>query len=396
LVGKPVAVLSNNDGCLVAMTPETKALGFKMGDPYFQAADKLKQLGVAVFSSNYALYGDISRRVMSCLSSVVPDVRQYSIDEAFIPLNMALADQAEAVGWEMSRKTLAWVGVPTRVGVGPTRTMAKLANLWAKKKSRVFQLKVNTEEYAEILSQTPVGDVWGIGRRLSQKLEKLGIKTAMDLSRLHPAEAKRLLTVKGLKTVLELNGSQVIDDDLDPGPPKSLVASRSFGVKVSDPETLMEALAGHCETVGARLRAESSLTPVLSVFVAASHYADKPISVGAEVRLSSPTNYTPTLIKAARRALENCYRPGFQYARAGVMVFDLQPEVGQTLSLLDSSPPVGEGRLMAAMDQINQQYGRKTIRFAAQGRLDAPWRMRRERLSPVSTTDWPGIPVVKA
>jgi DNA polymerase V len=396
LAGQPVAVLSNNDGCLVAMTPETKALGFKMGDPYFKEAENLKRLGVAVFSSNYALYGDISRRVMSCLRTVVPDIHQYSIDEAFIPLNTALAAQAEEVGWELSRKTLAWVGVPTRVGLGPTRTMAKLANHWAKKKGRVFRLQASTDEYSEILTQTPLGDVWGIGRRLTQKLERLGLKTAWDLSRLRLSEAKRLLTVKGLKTVLELNGVQAIEDDLCPVAPKSLVSSRSFGTKVIEPGPLMESLISHCETVGARLREEGLLTPVLSIFIGTVHFIENPFSSGAEVRLSSPTNYTPTLIKAARQALDNCYRQGFQYARAGVMVFDLRSEKGQTPSLWDEAPSASQGKLMAALDQINQRYGRNTIRFAGQGDLDAPWRMRRRRMSPVSTTDWSGLPIVKA
>jgi DNA polymerase V len=396
LVDKPVAVLSNNDGCLVAMSPETKALGFKMGEPYFKRAESLKTAGVAVFSSNYALYGDISRRVMSCLRSVTPDIRQYSIDEAFIPLSPAMASRAEEVGWEMCRKTRAWVGVPTRVGLGPTRTIAKLANLWAKKKSRVFQLEANTAEYEDILAQTPVGDIWGIGRRLALKLESVAVKTALDLSRLHLAEAKRLLTVKGLKTVMELNGTQAIEDDLYPTPPKSLVSSRSFGTKVIEPGPLMEALIYHCETVGARLREEGLLTPALSVFIGTAHYIDRPFNAGATAQLPDPTNYTPTLIKAARQALESCYRPGFQYARAGVMVFDLRPREPETRSLL-AFPPAPEERanLMTAMDQINQKYGRAAIKFAAQGQSDAPWRMRRNRLSPISTTEWESLPIVK-
>ncbi|MDR1873239.1 MAG: Y-family DNA polymerase [Deltaproteobacteria bacterium] len=398
LKGKPIAVLSNNDGCLVAMSPETKALGFQMGEPFFKESKRLEKAGVTVFSSNYALYGDISRRVMSSLESVVPDIRPYSIDEAFIPLSPALALKAEELGWEFLRKALTWVGVPTRVGLGPTRTMAKLANHWAKKKGRVFQLRVGDPEYLAILAETPAVNVWGVGRRLSQKLKNQGVDTALELSRLSQATAKRLLTVKGLKTVLELNGIQAIDDDLEPAPFKSLVSSRSFGSKVKDIGSLMESLAGHAATLGARLRAEGLVTPALSVFIGTAHYIDEPFHTGATVELPSLTNYTPTLIKAVRGALERCFRSGFAYARAGVMVYDLKPDSCLTERDLWAPSTVSPEKpgLMAALDRINRQYGRGTIKFSSQGAKNAPWRTRFDRLSKASTTAWEALPVVRA
>ncbi|MDR1085820.1 MAG: Y-family DNA polymerase [Deltaproteobacteria bacterium] len=401
LKDKPVAVLSNNDGCLVALSPETKALGFKGGQPYFQQALKLKQSGVAVFSSNYSLYGDISRRVMTCLESVVPDVGQYSIDEAFIPLAGSAAADPLAVGWELCRRVMTWVGMPVRVGIGPTRTIAKLASHWAKKMGRVFRLEADSGEYGDILAQTQVSDVWGIGRGLSEKLNKTGIFSALELSRLRPAAAKKLLTVRGLKTVLELNGTQAIDGDFTPVHPKSFVSSRSFGRKVETIEPLSEALAGHAASIGAKLRAAETVAAVVSVFIGTAHYADRPFQTGATVLVPEATDYTPRLMEAVRKALKSCFRPGFKYARAGVMAFDLRPKTGpEEISL--SGPPTDRNpapnrpdSLMAALDRINHRYGRETVRFSAQGQPEADWRMKREKLSEISTTDWGGLPRVR-
>jgi DNA polymerase V len=378
---------------LVALTPEAKALGFKRGAPYFQEAERLNQAGVAVFSSNYALYGDLSRRFIGCLEATVPVVTPYSIDEAFVPLDQTLADRAEEVGWEMLNKTRAWVGLPTRVGIGATRTLAKLANRWAKKLSRVFRLPEAPWALDDLLAKTPVADVWGIGSGSTRKLARLGIATALDLRRLDPVVAKRELTVKGLKTVWELNGVQAIDDDLAPVPAKSLMSSRSFGAKVTEFEPLMAAIAGHCETIGARLRAEKLLTSALSVFIGTAHYISRPTQTGAVVEPKEPTDYTPALIKAARLALTSCYRPGLKYARAGVMAFDLRP--AERVSLLATPAYLNQrAELMAAVDQVNQRYGRGTLGFTANQK--APWRTRFDRLSKVSTTAWGSLPVVKA
>jgi DNA polymerase V len=396
LANRPVAVLSNNDGCLVALTSETKTLGFKLGDPYFREAERLKEAGVAVFSSNYALYGDLSRRVVSCLETLVPDVRPYSIDEAFIPLDRVLAERAEEVGWEMLNRVQTWVGVPTRVGLGPTRTLAKLANRWAKKKKRVFPIPPKGDELTDLLAQTPVANVWGVGRALAQRLARLGATTALDLCRLDPAVAKRELTVKGLRTVWELNGLDSIDEDLCPAPPKTLTVSRSFGSKVADFEPLMAALTGHCEALGARLRSEGLLTPALTVFIGTAHYLERPFHAGAAVELKGPTNYTPALIKAARRALTSCFRPGLKYARAGVTAFDLRSDQGETSGLF-AAPAYLAGRadLMATVDRINGRYGRGTVGYTT-GQGTASWRTRFDRRSPFSTTDWGSLPEVKA
>ena len=248
LAGKPVVVLSNNDGCLVSVTQEAKALGFRGGEPYFKIADDLKKADAAVFSSNYTLYADLSRRVMTTMVSITPKVEQYSIDEAFIPLAPALAAQAEDVGWRLHDRVRLWTGIPVRVGIGPTRTLAKLANHWAKRKSRVLKLDKGSAELEELLHQTPVNDVWGIGRRLATKLSEKGITTALHLRDMTPKAAQKVLNILGQRTVLELQGEQCLEDI--PTTRKTLFNSRSFGTPVTTKEDLREALAFHCGVAG--------------------------------------------------------------------------------------------------------------------------------------------------
>ena len=252
---KPVVVLSNNDGCLIALTPEAKALGFKMGEVYFQVKHRLEKFGVTAFSSNYTLYGDISNRVMRTLETLVP-IEQYSIDESFVPFYPATAIQAMDVGWAIHDRVKQWIGVPVRVGIGPTRTLAKLANLWAKKKERVFKLALGSTELEKILEATPTVDIWGIGRKQSAKLEKLGIRNARQLRDMDTDRALKLLTVTGQQTVFELRGFQCIMEDQMPVPRKTLINSRSFGRRVTRKEDLAQAVTMHCSIAGERLRRE--------------------------------------------------------------------------------------------------------------------------------------------
>ena len=254
LNGKPVVVLSNNDGCLIALTPEAKALGYKMGDVYHLMQKELKRDKVAVFSSNYTLYGDVSRRVMKTLASVTPVIDQYSIDEAFVPFNKVLAANADEVGWEIHERVRKWVGVPVRVGIGGTRTLAKLANHGAKKKSRVYKLDPGSAEVEEMLGQTPTEDVWGIGRRMSEKLARMGIYNAKQLRDMDLSKAKKFLTVVGQRTVMELRGIQCVMEEL-PTPRKTMVSSRSFGRRVTKRDDIAQALTMHCTIAGERMRA---------------------------------------------------------------------------------------------------------------------------------------------
>lgn len=391
LAGKPVVVLSNNDGCLIALTPEAKALGFTMGEVYFQVKGRLKYHGVTVFSSNYTLYGDISRRVMQCMESLVP-IEQYSIDESFVPFGPALAAQAVAVGWAVHERIAQWVGMPVRVGIGATRTLAKLANAWAKKRTRVFQLELGTQELEDILHETPVVDVWGIGRKGAQKLNALGIFTARQLRDMNADTARKVLTVVGLRTVLELRGQQCIMEEEAPVPRKTLVSSRSFGSKVTKQEDLAQALAMHCEIAGRRLRAERMEAAALSVYFQTSMHGPNPFfSAAASVHLSPPTNYTPELIRAANMALEQCYAPGHGFLKGGITLFDLQQQGTRQLTLLEAATPehnLRRAKLMQTMDAINARFGRDTLHSLAQGPQQAKWHMQRHLLSGAMTTRW--------
>jgi DNA polymerase V len=399
LAGKPVAVLSNNDGCVVAITPEAKALGFRGGEVYFKREAEFRRAGVAVFSSNYALYGDVSRRVMLAMESVVPEICQYSIDESFVPLAGALASQAEEVGRVLHDRVRAWVGVPVRVGIGATRTLAKLSNHWAKRISRVLHLELGSGGLEECLEGTPPEDVWGIGGRLGARLRRLGIDNARKLRDMDPAEAGKRLTVTGQRTVLELRGVQCITGDLGPQPRKTLVSSRSFGAKVEDRRELAEALAWHASTAGARLRAEGLLAAGLSIFLDTGYYAEEPFRTGAAAALEPPTSSTLALANAARRALEACYRPGPLYAKCGVMLFDLMTSEEARAArggLFAEAPDPRSDDLMRALDVINAKHGKGTVRLLSEGSRAPRWAMRRERLSRVSTTDWDSLPCVKA
>ncbi|MDR1656836.1 MAG: Y-family DNA polymerase [Deltaproteobacteria bacterium] len=395
LAGQPIVVLSNNDGCVVALTPEAKALGFRRGDVFFKNRSCLLEEGVAVFSSNYALYGDISRRVIMAMESVVPKVSPYSIDEAFVPFPESLAVQAMDVGRALVDRVGRWVGVPVRVGLGPTRTLAKLANHWAKTMGPVFQLEMGTDVLEQILGQTPVEDIWGVGRRLSVKLQRLNVTTAKALRDMEPARAGQIFGVLTEGTVCELRGYQYLKHDLAPAPRQTMVSSRSFGRRVTAFEDLAEALAHHCAVIGEKLRREGLKAAGLTVYIGTGHYDAQPFQTGATVTLSRPTNHTGELIKAAGLALERSFQSGHNYLKAGITVFELTEAESQRPTLF--GPPPGEAKnnkLMEALDRINGRYGCDTVRYSAQGDLNPDWGLRREKLSDISTTDWSSLPVV--
>ena len=389
--GKPVVVLSNNDGCLIALTPEAKALGFKMGDIYFQVRHRLEKLGVTAFSSNYTLYGDLSNRVMQTLETLVP-IEQYSIDESFIPFYPATAVQAIDVGWAVHDRIRQWVGIPVRVGIGPTRTLAKLANLWAKKRTRVLKIDLGTEELEEILEATPTGDIWGIGRKQSEKLAKIGISNARQLRDMDTERALKLLTVVGQRTVLELQGFQCIMEDQTPVPRKTLINSRSFGRRVTQKEDLAQAMAMHCTIAGERLRMEKMEAGGLCVQMQTSMHTEEPyFSASASVTIPIPTNITSILIRHALEALDKCYQPNHSYMKGGILLFDLQEQGKRQLTLLESvvSPEnERQTKLMQALDKINDKFGRDTLHYLSQGPKDAFWHMQRKKMSGAFTTRW--------
>ncbi|MDR1241890.1 MAG: Y-family DNA polymerase, partial [Deltaproteobacteria bacterium] len=324
LTGKPVVVLSNNDGCIVARSNEAKALGIGMGVPEFKVRDMLKKHGVAVFSSNYALYGDISARVIATMESLVPVVEQYSIDEAFIPLPGSFESNVDELAWTLRERIRKWTGMYVSVGVGPTRTLSKLAAEVAKKHNGVCRLILGSQGTEQILLDTPAGDVWGIGRRSVEKLRLRGINTAKDLRDADNGRMQKLLSITGLNTVLELRGIPCINLSEAPAPRRTLVSSRSFGTKVTDKEQLAEALAMHASLAGERLRRGKLETAGMIVHIrTARHGTGLFYDQTTEVRLGSPTSDTKKLIQAALEGLDKIFQSGIFYAKVGILLFDL-------------------------------------------------------------------------
>lgn len=392
LVGKPVVVLSNNDGCVIARSAEAKALGIPMAAPAYQWEQRFRAAGVAVFSSNYALYGDLSARIMSTLESLAPRVEVYSIDEAFLDLT-GVADP-QALCREIRARVQRWVGIPVSIGIARTKTLAKLANGVAKKQPQhggVFHLERSPAAEA-LLQATEVGDVWGIGPRHSQRLWARGVRTALDFVRLPRTWVRRELSVVGLCTQLELSGVSCLSLTRAAAPHKSLLCSRSFGQLVSELAHLREAVTSYAVRATEKLRREGAEASSVQVFLATPrHRENLPQHNGlATVALGAATAHTPLIIEAALRALDQCFRSGFEYQKAGVMLLGLAPASSRQLSLLDLSPEERERQrgLMSALDAVNRRFGRGTLRYAITTAPDRPWHMRQRRRSPRYTTNW--------
>ena len=393
---KPVVVLSNNDGCIISRSNEAKKLGFGMAEPEFKVREALRRHKVAVFSSNYALYGDISQRVMDTLAQTAP-VEVYSIDEAFMPLGGALAAQAQAVAHSLRQRVLRWVGVTVSVGIGPTRTLAKLANYLAKREgcAGVFSLDADAATREAVLAEVPCAAVWGIGRKNSEKLRRYGLKSALDLVRADEAWVRKTLSITGLRTQLELRGIPCLAEGMGPTTRHTLVSSRSFGARVDTREALEQALGLFTARAGERLRREGLAAGGLGISVTPyRRYAPgeaRPASLHAHVPLHPPTDDTRRLVKAAHAALERLYEPGFSYTKAGVMLTELVP-LAQCQHFLPGSLPEaeapGSAALMRALDAVNARYGKQRLHFGAQGGKDEDWHMRMRHRSPRMTSHW--------
>lgn len=394
LAGCPLVVLSNNDGCVVARSKEAKALGIPMGEPVFRLQSSLRAHHVEVFSSNYALYGDLSNRVTATLETVCPAVEPYSIDESFLRLEGPLKANVEQLAREARERVRRWTGITVSVGVASTRTLAKAANREAKKREDgVCVLSGNCDA---LLARTGTEDVWGIGRRQADKLRRAGIVTALQLRDADDTWLRRHLSVTGWRTALELRGMPCIDEDGAPPPRKTLMVSRSFGLKVRDKASLGQAVAAYAARAAERLRAGGLVAGGLSVQASTAWFGAGPRYGGsASTALTPATADTTVMLKAAARCLAEAFRPGFAYARAGVMVYDLEAANARQGSLLTLSAGPEDSRrerLMTALDAINGRFGGQTVFFAAQGPADAPWRMRQNLRSPRMTTRWDELP----
>lgn len=411
LNGRPVVVLSNNDGCAIARSNEARALGIKMGAPWFQIRHLEQDAGLVALSANFGLYGSLSDRMMSLAAGLGPRQEVYSIDESFIDLTGVRGDLVER-SHKVRSRILQWVGIPCGIGIGATKTLAKLANHIAKTAERkpgsypeslaqVCNLSaLPPSELEAVLAATPVNEVWGVGRQISKQLNAGGIHTALELSRLDPATVRRGWSVVLERTVRELQGTPCIDLDQAPAPKKEIACTRSFGHPVTALVQLNEAVTEFASRAAQKLRQQSGLANRVLVFIRTSPFRKDPqYSQSMIVPLRRPTADTAALVAAALAGLRAIYRPNFKLAKAGVMLLDLQPNTLQQreLDLQDDEVP-DRGLLMAALDGLNQRYGRGTVLLASAGLAGdrRAWAMKQERRTPGYTTRWEDMLVVRA
>ncbi|MBU0673705.1 MAG: Y-family DNA polymerase [Proteobacteria bacterium] len=390
LIGRPVVVLSNNDGCVIARSAEAKAIGIGMGTPLFKCMALIRKHRVAIFSSNYALYGDMSHRVMTILNLLEPEVEVYSIDEAFIRLPASRPGRLEAYGQTLRETIRSRTGLPVSIGFGTTKTLAKLANRQAKKTPTGVCDLTAISDLPTFLATIPVDNIWGIGRRLAAKLRLRGITTARDLSQTDDSFLRRLLTVTGLRTATELRGIPCLEMELVLTRNQTIVTSRSFGHPVTTLTELTEAVATYVTMAAEKLRRQHLLAACLQIFITTNPFAEhQPYHAGNRlIRLTAPTDHTGELIKAAIRCLPELFQPGCSYKKAGIMLSDLTDRSCRQTSLFTTPP---NARLMPALDQINRRLGQNTIQYGVAG-LDKEWRNRRLHQSPSYTTRWSDLP----
>jgi DNA polymerase V len=399
LEGRPVVVLSNNDGCVVARSNEVKALGVKMGTPAFKSRDLFKKHGVIVYSSNYALYGDMSMRVMRCLENFAQEIEIYSIDEAFISLDKMQPDQVDEFIRRISETVKQWTGIPVSIGVGTTKTLAKIASRIAKKNPEMGGVfNITDHPYLEkILTSLDVGDIWGIGPRYAKLLNSFGINNALHLKNSDDVWIRKHLTVMGLRTVHEMRGIECIPMELAPAPKKGIMSSRSFGRPVESLDELKESLSVYVSRAAEKLRAQKSAASVVHVFLTTNRHKKNEPQYGnsATALLPMPSSYTPELISWAISRLELIYKPGYRYKKTGVFLSGIVPEDQIQLNLFSQDYPHEKNqKLMKIVDKINSRWGTDTLKYASEG-TKKEWKMKREKLSPRYTTRWNEIPVVR-
>ena len=389
---RPLVVLSNNDGCVIARSEEAKALGIKMGTPAFKIEAFLKAHNVAVFSSNYTLYGDLSARVMAILGGFTPNLEVYSIDEAFLDFH-SLPGVAclEHYAMHLKQVVAQWVGIPVGIGVGATKSLAKAANKYAKKMRKAEGVFViDTEEKRRlVLDWLPVEEVWGVGRRWGTWLHEQGIHTALDFARAPIPMIRRRMHVVGERLLYELNGTACLELEQMSPPKQSICTSRSFGSSVLEKEILMEALATFTSRCAEKLRRQGSCAGAIHTFIHTNAHrpGESQYHGGLSIPLLTPTASTPLLVQHVRLALDRIYRPGLLYKKGGIILSDIVPEgqVQQTLFSNSQAPPADK-KLMDLIDGINADLGATTVRLASTG-SGTRWKLRREHISKCYTTN---------
>ena len=397
LIGKPVIVLSNNDGCIVSRSNEAKKLGIPMGLPYFKAEQIIKENGVSVFSSNYSLYSDISSRIVEILKMFSPNIEVYSIDEAFITLNLTNSNFTK-YGKEIRERILKDVGIPTTVGIAYTKTLTKIATKIGKKNIEyggVLSL-LNEKDDDMYLEMVDVEDIWGVGRQYSKWLREMGIDNAKDLKYANRQVIRHHMTVQGLRTVLELNGIDCIPLDSRRVLKKSITSSKSFGIKTDSLEDIKKALAIDVARAGEKLREQNCVTGMVNVFLLSNPFKIPFYSNMVSIKLPFMVSDTPNLIKYSLIGLERIFKRGYIYKKCGVVLSDISTVNDVQLDLFNSSFINDfniKNKAMITMDRINRKWGRDTIKIGSMG-IENTLKMKQDMISNRYTTDWNNLLVV--
>jgi len=422
LVGRPVVVLSSNDGACIARSNEAKELGVKMAQPWFQVRHLERTAGLIAVSANHELYADLSARMMAIEARYAPRQEVYSVDESYLLFDGVRGDMV-AIGRDMRAAVLKEIGIPTSIGFGATKTLAKLANHIGKTADRkpgsypaqLAQVcdfsRLSQQELDALFGATEVGNVWGVGKRITEKLQAGGIRTVLDLMRADPATLRAQFSVTLEKTLLELRGTPCMEIDDDPAPRQQILVSRSFGTPITDMDGIIEAASEFASRAAERLRGQGSVAGAIGVFFSTSPFRqnDRQHNVHVTIPLIRPSADSAVLVTVAAAAVRREFRPGFKYAKAGAVLSDLRP-VGQEQGELDlfsgieaeetSGADRNRAKLMSAMDALNHRFGRDSVRLgstsvASSGADLRVWATKQERRSPRCTTRWAEIPVVR-
>jgi DNA polymerase V len=395
---KPIVVLSSNDGCAIARSNETKALGIAMGAPLHSFSHLIQPHDIHIFSSNFELYGDLSNRMMTILQTFTPDVEIYSIDEAFLDLSRLPLTDLDTLAQSMYDTVLKFIGIPITIGIASTKTLAKVANRVAKKQRKTHIILQSSQEIKTALSETSISDVWGVGRAITPKLKRMGIYTALDLSHQDPRWARKFMTVTGERLVRELQGMACIPFTTEESDRQSIQVTRTFGIRLTSFDDIAEAISAHATRLGEKLRKKNLVTPLISVYCRTSPFSSKPYFKGIGIAVfEAPTNDTQTLIRGAMQAFRKAYRQGHEYQSAGIHAMELTPEgfslqkqvmIDQSnVHVIKSNQTECTQSLIKSIDVINKRHGSNTVFWASSG-IKPRHTVKRNKISSRYTTRW--------
>ncbi len=396
LWNKPVVVLSNNDGCIVARSNEVKALGIPMGVPLFKVKDIIEANQVTLFSGNFPLYGDFSQRVVQILQTAAPHVEVYSVDESFLEISSLQLTDYTSWAQEVSEQVFRWTGIPVSIGVGPTKTLAKAAAEYAKRSpdtKGAYCIQTEVEK-KQLLKWLPIGDIWGIGWRTAPKLRQRGITTAYDLVQVSDVWAQAQMGIRGVQTIRELRGEPWFTLTENREPQKSIARTRSFGHTMRDHYELEGAIATFAAQASAKLRAQQEATGVVVVFLRSARRFEGYHGASTVVRLLQPSADTGVIIEAALSGLQTIYDPDLSYKKGGIILMDLHSNQARPVSLFEPNPARldRQRNLMQSIDVINKRFTTRLVRHASEHLNRSSWLSKRERRSPAYTTSWAELP----